>query len=230
MITTSRGNASPPPEHLVLEQLATVARALAQPHRLLLLTILAQGERSVETLAEAAGLKLGNTSQHLHRLQRAGLVTSRKDAQRVVYQLSDEAAVVVLAILRQIAERNLAQMSVIAQKYFHERDPLEPVSREELRRRIRKDTVTIIDVRPAEEFAAGHLPGAINVPTEELQRRLSKLPRNKEIIAYCRGPYCLMSYEAVETLRKCGFKAIRLQDGYPEWKAAGFPVEAGNAP
>src|ERR1035437_6874529 len=139
MITTSIRNASPPPEHLVLEQLATVARALAQPHRLLLLTILAQGQRSVETLAEAAGLKLGNTSQHLHRLRRAGLVTSRKDAQRVVYQLSDEAALVVLAILRHIADGTLAKMRVIAQKPSPERDPPEPVSREELPRRIRKN-------------------------------------------------------------------------------------------
>ena len=214
----------------MLEQLAIVARALGQPHRLLLLTILAQGERSVELLAEAAGLKLGNTSQHLHRLQRAGLVTSRKDAQRVFYQLSDEAVVGMLATLRQIAERNLAQMSAIAEKYFRERVPLEPVSREELHRRIKNNTVTIIDVRPAEEFGAGHLPGAINVPTRELQRRLKKLPRDKEIIAYCRGPYCLMSYEAVETLRRRGFKAMRLQDGYPEWKAKGFPLETGNAP
>lgn len=158
------------------------------------------------------------------------MVTSRKDAQHVFYQLSDDAVIEVLAVLRQIAERNLAQMSVIARKHFRSLDSLEPVSREELRRRIRKDTVTIIDVRPAEEFAAGHLPGAINVPTQELQRRLGKLPRDKEIIAYCRGPYCLMSYEAVEALRRRGFKAIRLQDGFPEWKAAGFPVEAGDAP
>ncbi len=230
MITRFAPDASPRPEHLVLEQLAVVARAFAQPHRLLLLTILAQGERSVEMLAEAAGLKLGNTSQHLRSLQRAGLVTSRKDAQRVIYQISDETVVGMLATLRQIAECNLAQMSVIAQKYFHARDRLEPVSREELHRRIKNDTVIIIDVRPAAEFVAGHLPGAINVPTEELQRRLSKLPRNHDIIAYCRGAYCLMSYEAVETLRRRGFKAMRLQDGYPEWKAAGFPVEAGNAP
>jgi rhodanese-related sulfurtransferase/DNA-binding HxlR family transcriptional regulator len=230
MIINFGGNASPRPELLVLEQLATVARALGQPYRLLLLTILAQGERSVETLSGAAGLKLGNTSQHLQRLQRAGLVTSRKDGQRVFYRLSDEAVVGVLATLRQIAEHNLAQMSAIAEKYFRARDHLEPVSREELRRRIKNDTVTIIDVRPAEEFIAGHLPGAINVPTEELKRRLSKLPRDKEIVAYCRGPYCLMSYEAVEILRRRGFKAMRLQDGCPEWKAQGLPLETGNAP
>lgn len=228
MITRCADDASPRPEHLVFEQLAGVARALGQPHRLLLLTLLAQGERSVEALCAAAGLKLGNTSQHLHRLQRAGLVVSRKDAQRVFYRLSDETVVAMLAILRRIAERNLAQVSRIAEQYFGHRDHLQPISREELRRRLKKDQITIIDVRPAEEFAAGHLPGAINVPIAELQQRLRKLPRDKEVIAYCRGPYCLMSYEAVETLRKRGFKALRLQDGFPEWKAAGLPVASGS--
>ncbi|MHB8381520.1 MAG: ArsR/SmtB family transcription factor [Candidatus Binataceae bacterium] len=227
MLLCSQADTSPRPELLVLEQVANLARALGHPHRLLLLTLLAQGRRSVEALAEAAALKLGNTSQHLHRLQRAGLVISRKDAQRVFYQLSDEAVVNMITLLRQIGERNLAQMSRIEQKYFFEHDRLAPISRDQLRRLMKTHSVTIIDVRPAEEFAAGHLPGALNLPIAELQRRLRKLPRDKEIIAYCRGPYCLMSYEAVERLRLRGFKAIRLQDGFPEWKAAGLPVAAG---
>jgi len=226
MILRSRDDTSLRPDLLVLEQLANLARALGHPHRLLLLTHLAQGQRSVEALAEAAGLKLGNTSQHLHRLQLAGLVVSRKEAQRVFYQLSDEAVVRMIAKMRQVGERNLAQMSRIEQKYFVEHDRLAPISRGQLRRLMKTHSVTIIDVRPAGEFAAGHLPGALNLPLAELQRRLRELPRDKEVIAYCRGPYCLMSYEAVERLRLRGFKATRLEDGFPEWKAAGLPVAA----
>jgi rhodanese-related sulfurtransferase/predicted transcriptional regulator len=213
------------PKLAIFEQFAAVARALGSAHRLELLELVAQTERSVEELAELSGLTIANASQHLQQLRRVGLVEARRDGKRVLYTLADAEAVVLLATLRRITERNVGAVEKVLNSYFRERDSLEPVSRKELLRRMREGLVTVIDTRPAEEFAAGHLPGAINLPLSVLKRRLRELPREQEFVAYCRGQYCVLSYEAVAELRRRGFKAFRLEDGYPEWKAAGLPIE-----
>ena len=207
-------------------QFAALAKAIGHEHRLELLELVAQGERSVERLAECTGLSVANASQHLQHLRRAGLVRSRRQAKFVLYGLADEGVLALLASLRSVAERNLGEVDRLLRGYFHERDALEPVSRAELLRRIKAKAVIVLDVRPEDEFALGHIPGARNVPVGELRRHLAKLDRKAEIVAYCRGPYCVMSFEAVALLRKQGFNARRLQDGMPEWKAAGLPVEA----
>jgi rhodanese-related sulfurtransferase/DNA-binding HxlR family transcriptional regulator len=212
--------------HALFEQFAALAQALGHGHRLELLELLAQSERSVEVLAKLTGATVGNISQHLHKLKRAGLVTTRRKGKFVYYRLTDEYIVTLLTALRRTAERNLAQVSALASSFFRERDGLKPVSSEELMRMMREGTVTVIDVRPAEEFAAGHLAGAINVPLKELEQRLKELPMDRDIVAYCRGPYCVLAYEAVALMRARGLRALRLEPGYPEWRAAGLPVEA----
>ena len=209
----------------MFEQFAEVAKAAGHPHRLILLQLLGQTETAVEVLAERAGMTIANTSQHLQRLRRGGLVATRKKGQQVLYRLADEAVLELLGALRALAERNLAETQQLVQSYFRERDRLEPLSREELLRRIRGKQVTVLDVRSADEFAAGHLPGAVNIPLNALHRRLKELPPSEQIVAYCRGPYCVLSYEAVAQLRKHGYEARRLEDGYPEWKAAGLPIQ-----
>jgi ArsR family transcriptional regulator len=166
----------------------------------------------------------------LQQLRRAGLDTARRDGKYVLYQLADDSILDLLSALQRVAEKNVAEVDRIIRTYFHERDNLEPVPRAELTRRIKQGLVTVLDVRPEDEFALSHLPGAINVPLGQLKRQLSKLDRKTEIIAYCRGPYCVLSFEAVAQLRKLGFKARRLEDGLPEWKAAGLPVETSAVP
>ncbi len=213
------------PTRLLFAQFAAVAKALANEHRLMLLQLLAQGERSVETLAELSGLSVANASQHLQHLRRIGMVTARREGKRILYRLADDVVVALLSSLRQVAERNVAEVQRLLDGYFRERDSLEPVGSEELQKRMRRGAVTLIDVRPEEEFTAGHIAGAVSVPLEQLKRRLREIPPRREIVAYCRGPYCLMAYEAVSELRRRGFKARRLKDGYPEWKSAGLPVE-----
>ena len=210
-------------------QFATVAKALSHGNRLELLELLAQGERSVEALAQLTGLSIANASQHLRHLQRPGLVTARKSGHYVLYCLADEAVVALLASLRGVAERNVAEVEKLISGYFRSKDSFEPVSPAELLQRAREGVVTVLDVRPPEEFAAGHLPNAINIPMKELKRRLGELPRDQEVVAYCRGPYCILAYEAVAELRRRGFTARRLEDGLPEWKLAGLPVEYGGA-
>lgn len=206
-------------------QFAALGKAIGNEHRLELLELVAQGERSVESLAERAGLLVANASQHLQHLRRAGLVMARRHAKFVLYSLADDAVLTMLAAMHKVAERNVGEVERIPRSYFHERDGLEAVSRAELTRRMKLGLVTVLDVRPEDEFALGHLPGARNMPLSQLRRQLSKLDRKTEIVAYCRGPYCVMSFEAVAQLRKLGFKARRLEDGLPEWKAAGLPVE-----
>lgn len=218
------------PKRALFAQFAAVAKAMAHEHRLELLELVAQGERSVEALAERSGLSIANTSQHLQHLRRAGLVTARRQAKFVLYRLADDAVLTMLAAMQNVAERNLGEVERILRSYFHDRDDLEPVSRTELMQRIKQGLVTVLDVRPEDEFALGHLPGACNIPLSQLKRRLSKLDRKTEIVAYCRGPYCILSFEAVARLRKLGFKARRLQDGLPEWRAAGLPVERNSIP
>jgi ArsR family transcriptional regulator len=215
------------PKLALFAQFATVAKSLGHPHRLELLEQLAQGERTVEILADRTRLSIANTSQHLQQMRRAGLVTNRRDGKFVFYQLADDSVLSLLAALRTIAERNLAEVERVVRSYFEDRDSLEAVSRDELLSRSRTGTVTILDVRPEDEFALGHLPGAVNIPLRALERRLSELDPSKEIVAYCRGPYCVLSYEAVAALRKRGFTARRLEDGLPEWRAAGLTVVTG---
>jgi rhodanese-related sulfurtransferase len=206
-------------------QFAIVAKALAHGHRLELLELLAQSERKVEALARLTGLSVANTSQHLQHLRRAGLITARKDGHFVLYRAADEAAVMLLGTIQLVAESNLAEVERLVSRYLRSKDGFEPVSSAELLRRARMGLVTVLDVRPAEEYAAGHLPNAINIPLRELKGRLAELPPDREVVAYCRGPYCVLAYEAVAELRRQGFAARRLEHGLPEWKLAGLPVE-----
>ena len=209
----------------LIEEFADLARVLGHAHRLELLEHVSQGERSVERLAQLTGLSIANASQHLQQLRRGGFVRSRRDGKRVLYKLGDGPILALLSALRCYAERNRAEVREIVADYFDQLDKLEPVSREELLGRLQDGSVTLLDVRPGDEFALGHLPGALNVPLDELERRLSELPKDQEVIAYCRGPYCVLSFEAVAALRAKGYRVRRLQDGFPEWKAAGLTVE-----
>ncbi|MGH8668066.1 MAG: ArsR/SmtB family transcription factor [Burkholderiales bacterium] len=209
----------------VYQQLARVAQALASDARLHLLEYLAQTERSVDELATMTGLSVANCSKHLQALRQAGLVLARKEGLRVYYTLAGDDVSLLFNSLRGVAEHRVAEVERLLRTWLAHRDEMEPVPAAELLERAKKGLVTVLDVRPAEEYAAGHLPGAINVPLGKLESYLSKLPKRKEVVAYCRGPYCLMSFDAVEKLRKRGWKARRLQDGFPEWRAAGLPVE-----
>jgi ArsR family transcriptional regulator len=215
------------PKHVLFGQFAAVAKAAAHPYRLELLEQLAQGERSVEVLADKLRLSVANASQHLQHMRRGGLVAARRDGKFVFYRLADDAVLDLVAALRRVAELRSAEVERVVRSYFANRDALEPVTRSELMDRLRDGVVTVLDVRPQDEFALGHLPGAISVPLADLEKRLAKLDPGHEIVAYCRGPYCVLSYEAVAQLRARGFKVRRLEDGYPEWRAAGLPVEAG---
>lgn len=215
------------PKQAIYESLAELAQALGHPHRLELLEHLAQGVRSVEELSARAHLSFANTSRHLQILRRVRLVETERRGKHVLYSLAGDAEVVVLIkALGRVGERNVAEIDRVMADYFRARDALEPVSREDLVSRLHDGAVTVLDVRPEDEFAVGHLPGALNIPLAELERRLGELPADREVIAYCRGPYCVLSFEAVAALRKRGYLVRRLEDGYPEWKAAGLPVEA----
>ena len=213
------------PKQALYEQFAIVAKALGHPQRLELIEHLAKGARSVDLLATKVGLPIANVSQHLQTLRRAGLVQAEREGKFVNYRLTDDTVLSLFASVRSVAERHLAEVDRIVQGYFEARDSMEPVTRKGLAARMRDGLVTVIDVRPPDEFALGHVPGAINVPLTDLQARLPELDPDREIVAYCRGPWCVMSFEAVAALRKRGFQARRLEDGLPEWKAAGLPVE-----
>lgn len=218
------------PKQAIFASLAEVAQALGHAHRLELLEHLGQGERSVEELAARAGLTFANTSRHLQILRRAPLVETRRDGKRVLYRLASEVEVIrLLRALARVGERNVAEVERVMATYFRARDALEPISRQELMARLRDDLVTVLDVRPEDEFRAGHLPRALNIPLCELERRLAELPSGREVVAYCRGPYCVLSFEAVAFLRGRGYAVHRLEDGYPEWKATGLPVEVATA-
>src|SRR3990167_2455423 len=206
-------------------QFARIGKALASPHRLEILELLAQGERTVESLAGEIGLSVANTSQHLQGLREAGLVESRKQGLYVHYRLADESVVALSSAIRLVAERRLAELDRLVSDHFTSRADAEAVAMGDLLKRARSGSVVILDTRPASEYVTGHIAGAISVPVDELQARLGKLPKNKEYVAYCRGPYCVYADRAVELLRKSGRKAKRMLDGYPEWKVAGHPTE-----
>ena len=209
----------------LFEQFARVGKALSSGKRLQMLEYLAQGERSVDALARMTGLSVANTSQHLQQLRQAGLASARKEGLYVFYRLTGDSIVRLLAALRVVGEEHLAEVDKLIKLYFQSKDSLEPVPAKELLQRAKTGVVTVLDVRPPEEYAAGHIRGAINVPLAELTRRLHEIPSDKEIVAYCRGPYCLLAFDAVTQLRKKGRKARRLEDGFPEWKSAGLPIE-----
>jgi rhodanese-related sulfurtransferase/DNA-binding transcriptional ArsR family regulator len=209
----------------LLEQFARIGKALSSPGRLELLELLAQSERRVDTLAALTGMTVANTSQHLQQLRQAGLITGRKEGLSVFYKLAGDDVVRLLSAMTVVGESHLAEVEKLVRTYLAQKDDLEPVQADELLDRARRGLVTVLDVRPPEEFAAGHVPGAVNIPMDELEQRLAELPKRKEVVAYCRGPFCLMSYDAVQLLRKKGMKARRLQDGLPEWRSAGLPVD-----
>lgn len=210
---------------LLFAEFARVSKALGSGNRLELLEFLAQGERSVDALAKLSGLSVANTSRHLQVLRQAGLVAARKEGLFVFYSVSGEGVIKLLAALQEVAQHNVAEVTQLVNTYLTSKDSLEPLSVNDLVDRMRSGLVTVVDVRPKEEYGAGHLRGAINVPLADIEKNLSKLPRDREIIAYCRGPFCVLSFEAVARLRSEGLKARRLETGFPEWKVAGLPVE-----
>lgn len=215
------------PKREIFINLARIGTALSSPVRIEFLELLAQSERTVEQLATLSGATVANTSQHLQRLRQAGLVIGRKEGLYVYYRLAGDEVVGLLSALGKVGETYLSDVERIVRLYLTQKDDLEPVPAKELLDRARKGLVTVLDVRPPEEFAAGHLPGAVNIPIHELEKRLRELPKRKEVVAYCRGPYCLMSYDAVSLLRKKGLKARRLEAGLPEWRLARLPIERG---
>ena len=210
------------------EQFARIGRALANPHRVEILDLLAQGERSVEVLASRAAISVGLASAHLQDLRRAGLVTSRRDATRILYRLAGDDVYELLAAVRAVATGRLADAERAARAYMGE--PVEAVTRAELLERVRSGEAVVIDVRPTEEYEAGHIAGAISIPLTDLEVRLAELPAGVEVVAYCRGPYCALAPQGVAFLRKSGRRARRLEDGFPEWRLAGLPVATGSRP
>ncbi|MBI4365112.1 MAG: metalloregulator ArsR/SmtB family transcription factor [Candidatus Latescibacteria bacterium] len=210
-------------------ELTRIAKALASSSRLQLVVLLAQGERTVESLARAIGLPMANVSHHLQTLREARLVEARKEGLYVHYRLAGSDVFELADMLRRVGEHRLAEMDRIVKHYLGSRDKLEPVRMEELLKRVKDGRAIVLDVRPQEEFGHGHIAGAISVPLDRLKSRLAKLPKRKEIIAYCRGPYCVMAFKAVRLLRAQGHRARRLEEGFPEWRVAGFPVAVGTA-
>lgn len=211
----------------VFEQFALIARAFSSPKRLEIIDVLAQGERNVDTLARRTGLTLANASRHLQVLKAANLVASRKAGLQVFYRLSDPSVLNGCRVLQSLAEQRSAEVGQLVRDFFSEGDGLEPVTTEELLRRVAQEKVLILDVRPTEEYASGHIEGALSIPLSQLERRLAELPTDKTIVAYCRGPYCILSVQAVGLLRQRGFDALRLEEGFPTWASAGLPVGSG---
>ena len=214
----------------VYEQLARIGKAVASPPRLELLDLLCQGPRTVEALAREAGLSVANTSQHLQILHAARLVEARKEGLFVTYRLADQQVCEFYQTLRTLAESRLAEIEAIIRQFNEGRESMEPVEKRALLERVRRAEVTVLDVRPLEEYRAGHIPGAVSIPLKELEAHLFMLPRRREIVAYCRGPYCVLAAEAVKLLRTKGFRAVRMEHGVPEWRAEGLPVAVGEEP
>ena len=208
--------------------LAETAGVLASPSRIELVDLLAQGERSVEDLSEASHLSVANASQHLQQLRRVGVVSRRRSGRQILYDLADERVLDLMAILREMSEANHAVAQRTIDHWYHARDPLAPVTRDELTERLRRRSVRLIDVRPEIEYRAAHIPGALSIPVIVLPERLDALPKRPEVVAYCRGPYCVMAYKAVEILRPAGYRARRLDGGFMEWRRAGLPLVRGD--
>lgn len=217
----------PDVKQALYEQFARLGKAVASPKRIELLDLLCQGERTVESLAEASRMGVTNTSAHLQVLRQARLVETRREGVKVFYRLADEAVCRFFFALRDLGRVRLAEVEQLVRDYFQARDELEPVSRDDLLQRLEQGDAAVVDVRPAEEFVAGHIPGAVSIPLAEFGERLGELPRDVEIVAYCRGPYCVLAPQALTILRANGFRARRLADGLPEWRLAGLPVEVG---
>jgi rhodanese-related sulfurtransferase/biotin operon repressor len=212
----------------LFDEFARVGQAVANGRRVEMLDVLANGQRSVDTLAREVGLSLANASQHLQVLREAGLVRSHREGTYVFYEISDPTVFELWRSLRDVAARRRAEVASLAEAYVGARETLEPITREELRRRLRVgEDLIVLDVRPTEEYTAAHLPAAVSVPVAELRRRLRELPRGKEVVAYCRGPYCAFADTAIRVLRDKGYRARRLEDGLPEWRAAGLAVAVG---
>lgn len=210
-------------------QFARIGKAISAPKRLELLDLLCQGPRTVDALAQQAALSVANTSQHLQVLRAARLVDAEKKGLYVEYRLADPDVCRFFLALRGLAEARLAEVDQVTRAYFDERGAMEAVEADELLRRVKRGEVTVLDVRPAEEYRAGHIPGALSIPVDELKARLKELPKAREVVAYCRGPYCVMAVEAVELLRKKGFTAHRMEDGVADWRARGWRVEGEGA-
>jgi rhodanese-related sulfurtransferase len=217
------------PKRLIYSHIAALTRALAHEHRLELLEHLGQGEWTVEALAEKSGLTFANASQHLHLMRRNGLVLSRRSGKNVFYRLADGPVLAALSAIRALAESNVAEVQAAVELYFSGMDDLEPATFEELKRRLDDTNLLVLDVRDEEEYRQGHLPSALHIPLRELEKKLGELPKGREIIAYCRGPYCILSFKAVQLLRGHGYVSRRMQDGFPEWAASGGIVEAAAA-
>lgn len=206
------------------EQFASIGKALANPHRLELLDVLAQGERTVETLAQETGQPIANTSQHLHILRAARLVETRRAGVSIYYRLASQEVSTLWLTLRSAGETHLAEVQQVVDAFLHDRRQLTPITARALLDALQQEQVFLLDVRPVEEYQAGHLPQATSLPLDELEKRLAELPREREIVAYCRGPYCVFADEAIALLRAQGYRARRLQEGVPEWRALGLPV------
>ncbi len=211
----------------IYEQFARIGKAISSPRRLELLDLLCQGPRTVEVLAKESGLTVANASQHLQVLRTSRLVETEKEGLFVTYRLADPAVCEFFRAMRLLSESRLAEVEQIKRQFLKGREGMEPVDREELLALVRQGAVTVLDVRPVEEFKAGHVAGALSIPLQELKLRLSDLPRDQEIVAYCRGPYCVLSVEAVEMLRAEGFQAIRIEEGIQDFRALGFPIAVG---
>jgi rhodanese-related sulfurtransferase/DNA-binding transcriptional ArsR family regulator len=209
------------------EQFARIGKALASAHRLEILEVLAQGEHSVEELAKETGMSVANASQHLQVLRAAQLVEVRREGVYIYYRLADEQVFTLWQAMRQVGEARIAEIDRIVDSYLHDRNLLKPISAVELLQRLVEGDIVLLDVRPVEEYAAGHLPDALSIPVAELEARLPELSQDKEIVAYCRGPYCVFADEAVTLLRTNGYNARRLEQGLPDWRALGLPVESG---
>lgn len=214
-------------KNALYEQFARIGKGIASPQRLELLDLLCQGEKSVETLARQSGLSLKNTSAHLRVLRGARLVDTRKEAQYVHYRLADESVCAFFLALRDLARKRLAEVREVSREYFGGAARMTPVDRKRLMERARSGEVTVLDVRPAAEYRAGHIPGARSVPLAQLEDTLRSVPKDQEVVAYCRGPYCVLALEAVELLQAEGYRAVRLEDGVADWKAMGLPIERG---
>jgi rhodanese-related sulfurtransferase len=211
----------------IYEQFARIGKAVSSPKRLELLDLLCQGPRTVEVLAKESGLTVANASQHLQVLRTARLVEAEKEGLFVIYRLADQTVCEFFRTMRFLAESRLAEVEQIKRRFLEGREGMEPVDRKALLERVREGAVTVLDVRPVEEYNAAHIPGAISIPLKELQLRLLDLPRDQEIVAYCRGPYCVLSIQAVEMLRSRGFQAVRLEEGIQDLRAMGFPISTG---